>query len=89
MRLKIKVKGIIQGVGFRPFIYRMAVKNSLNGYVRNRSDAGVEIVLEGGEENNKDFLRDLRERKPPLAQIYEIITLPLKGEKRVRKFCNS
>ncbi|MFB0551519.1 MAG: acylphosphatase, partial [Nitrososphaeria archaeon] len=47
MRVKIRVTGIVQGVGFRPFIYRTADKNHLNGYVRNRGDAGVEIVLEG------------------------------------------
>ena len=47
MRLKINVTGIVQGVGFRPFIYRTAVKNNLKGYVRNRGDAGVEILLEG------------------------------------------
>ena len=41
------VSGIVQGVGFRPFIYRTAVKHGLAGYVRNRGDAGVEVLLEG------------------------------------------
>jgi len=86
VRAKIRVTGIVQGVGFRPFIYRIAVKNDLNGYVRNRGDAGVEILLEGREENIKKFLRDLKEKKPPLAQIYEIITLPLKGKNRYEAF---
>ena len=38
MRIKINATGIVQGVGFRPFIYRIAVKNSLNGYVKNKGE---------------------------------------------------
>ncbi len=86
MRLKVRVTGIVQGVGFRPFVYRTAVKNRLNGYVRNRGDAGVEILLEGGEGNIKSFLTDLREKKPPLAQIHDIITEPLNGKNQYEKF---
>ncbi len=86
VRAKIRVTGIVQGVGFRPFIYRIAAKNDLDGYVRNRGDAGVEIHLEGREENIRKFLRDLKEKKPPLAQIYEIITLPLKGKNKYKSF---
>lgn len=86
MRVKVKVTGIVQGVGFRPFIYRIAVKNGLNGYVRNRGDAGVEILLEGEKENIECFLKDLREKKPPLAQIYEIIKSPIKGKNEYENF---
>jgi len=86
VRLKIRVTGIVQGVGFRPFIYRTGVKNDLNGYVRNRGDAGVEILLEGKKENIKKFLRDLKNKKPPLAQIHETITLALKGKKEYEAF---
>jgi len=86
VRVKIKVTGIVQGVGFRPFIYRIAVKNGLNGYVRNRGDAGVEILVEGREHDIKNFLRDLHEKKPPLAQIYEAITTRLEGKSEYEKF---
>ena len=86
VRVRIRITGIVQGVGFRPFVYRIAVKNDLDGYVRNRGDAGVEIHLEGREENIRKFLRDLKEKKPPLAQIYEIITLPLKGKNKYEAF---
>lgn len=72
MRVEVLVKGIIQGVGFRPFIYRIAVANRLFGYVRNRGDAGVEIVIEGREERVQRFLTSLNEEKPALSQIYEI-----------------
>ena len=72
MHSEIKVSGIVQGVGFRPFIYRTAVKLALVGYVRNRGDAVVEIVVEGNKNNINQFITDLREKKPPLARIYNI-----------------
>ena len=80
MRVKIKVTGIVQGVGFRPFIYRTAVKNNLTGYVRNRGDAGVEILVEGLEKNVNRFLKQLRVEKPPLAQIHQILVERLSGQ---------
>ena len=86
VRIKVKVTGIVQGVGFRPFIYRTAVKNKLNGYVKNMGDAGVEILLEGNENNIKNFLKDLKQKKPPLAQIHEIITTKVSGKNEYAKF---
>ncbi|MDH5786885.1 MAG: carbamoyltransferase HypF [Candidatus Bathyarchaeota archaeon] len=86
VRVKVSVTGIVQGVGFRPFIYRTAVKNGLNGYVRNRGDAGVEILLEGKKTNVKDFIKDLKLKKPPLARMHEIITKKLEGKEICRNF---
>ncbi|MEM3730926.1 MAG: carbamoyltransferase HypF [Candidatus Bathyarchaeia archaeon] len=86
MRLKINVTGVVQGVGFRPFIYRIAIKNGLRGYVRNRGDAGVEIILEGEQSQIENFIRDLREKKPPLAQIHDVIVEELGGKDRFEKF---
>jgi len=86
VRVKVRVTGIIQGVGFRPFIYRTAIKNGLKGYVRNMGDAGVEILLEGEENAINNFLRDLKEKKPPLAQIHEIIATKLEGENQYTHF---
>lgn len=86
VRVKINVTGIVQGVGFRPFIYRTAVKNGLKGYVRNRGDAGVEILLEGKENNIQNFTRELKEKKPLLAQIHEIIITKLEDKKEYKKF---
>jgi len=86
VQIKVNVTGIVQGVGFRPFIYRTAVKNELNGYVRNRGDAGVEILLEGEEKNIQNFIEDLKLKKPPLAQIHEIITTRLNGKNEYGKF---
>jgi hydrogenase maturation protein HypF len=58
VRVRVNVKGIVQGVGFRPFVYRIAVKNNLKGYVKNKGDAGVEIFLEGQDKSINAFLTD-------------------------------
>jgi len=86
LRVEIKVGGIVQGVGFRPFVYRVAVKNGLVGYVRNRGDAVVEIVVEGKKKDIKHFLKDLRNEKPPLAQIHNLITNYAEDEDEFEKF---
>jgi hydrogenase maturation protein HypF len=86
LRVRINVTGIVQGVGFRPFIYRIAVRNGLAGYVRNRGDAGVEILLEGNAQSIQNFLRELKEKKPPLAQIHDIITKRLAGKNEHTQF---
>ena len=54
-RLKIIIQGAVQGVGFRPFIYRLARELNLKGWVNN-SAAGVFIEVEGSETNLKKFL---------------------------------
>lgn len=86
MRMKIEVTGIVQGVGFRPFVYRTAVKNRLNGYVKNKGDAGVEIILEGREHAIETFLKDLKTEAPPLARIYDITKRKLKGKDEYQGF---
>ena len=79
--IKITVNGVVQGVGFRPFVYRIAHKYGLKGYVKNLGDAGVEIVVEGKEKYIKNFEEDLKLRAPPLARVQEINEeiLPLRG----------
>jgi hydrogenase maturation protein HypF len=86
LRVKLHVSGIVQGVGFRPFIYRLAVANDLKGYVRNRGDAGVEIVLEGNPQNIKIFMLGLSEKKPPLAQIDNVASVEISGENQYENF---
>ena len=86
MRVKLNVSGIVQGVGFRPFIYRIAVKNGLAGYVRNRGDAGVEILLEGNAQAIENFRCDLTDKKPPLAQIDKVTTIKLSGKEEYERF---
>ena len=86
MRAKINITGIVQGVGFRPFIYRIAVKHGIVGYVRNRGDAGVEVLLEGNAQSIKNFMYDLTAEKPPLAQIDQIKSTPLAGKQKYSQF---
>jgi len=73
--LKIWVRGIVQGVGFRPFIYTQAQQNNLTGWVRNTS-SGVEMELCGTQQDVDAFLHTLRTSPPPLARIDEITSLP-------------
>lgn len=68
----VHVEGIVQGVGFRPFVYRIAHEHGLRGFVKNLGDAGVEIVVEGHEEDIRAFLHDLKNRAPLLARIEKI-----------------
>ncbi|HKL29762.1 MAG TPA: carbamoyltransferase HypF [Natrialbaceae archaeon] len=68
-RAEVIVTGVVQGVGFRPFVYRTAVARDLTGTVKNLGDAGVEIVLEGSEADVDDFLTELREDPPPLSRV--------------------
>ena len=72
-RLSIEVQGVVQGVGFRPFVYRIALARKLVGWVRNRPD-GVEIEVQGLQAALDDFLRALRDEKPAPARIHAIST---------------
>lgn len=67
-RSSITVRGIVQGVGFRPFIYHLAHKYDLHGWVYN-SSGGVIIDAEGEQANLARFVRDISEKHPPLAHI--------------------
>ncbi len=66
---RILVSGVVQGVGFRPFVYRIAHEHGLVGSVRNLGDAGVEIHVEGPSEAIRSFLECLKTQTPPLARI--------------------
>jgi len=72
-RAKATIKGIVQGVGFRPFIYQLAKKNGLGGYVLNTSE-GVYIEVEGERQKIEIFFREIEVQKPPLARITSIET---------------
>jgi hydrogenase maturation protein HypF len=67
----IRVRGVVQGVGFRPYVYRLAQANTLAGWVLN-GDEGVEIFLEGAEPGLQAFVRDLKTQPPAAASIAEI-----------------
>jgi hydrogenase maturation protein HypF len=81
VRFQITVKGIVQGVGFRPFIYRLARRYRLGGWVLNTGDS-VCIEIEGEQREASEFLNSLQDEKPPLAQLTEVsvAVCQIKGE---------
>jgi hydrogenase maturation protein HypF len=73
IRTAIRVEGIVQGVGFRPFVYALATERNLTGLVGNDAD-GVFAEVEGKARAIDDFLQALRAKPPPLASIDRITT---------------
>ena len=80
-RQRLLIEGIVQGVGFRPFVHRQAARLGLSGWARNTA-AGLELELEGPAEALDEFLRTLRTAPPPLAVIegVEVLDLSPTGE---------
>ena len=70
-RVRYLFSGIVQGVGFRPFVYRLAVKNNLSGFVQNRPE-GVIAEVEGPRTVVDSFLADIRRELPSLANITHV-----------------
>ena len=71
VRFRVKVSGIVQGVGFRPFVYSLAKKYSLKGFILNNT-LGVKIEVEGERKKIKSFLSEIKTSAPPLAVIQRI-----------------
>ncbi|MGE5892628.1 MAG: carbamoyltransferase HypF [bacterium] len=81
--VKVIVKGVVQGVGFRPFVYNLAQSLNLRGYVRN-SDDGVVIEIAG--EKVPLFIDSLRDNAPPLAKIDSLEVIPSENSKPFSDF---
>lgn len=64
----VHVRGVVQGVGFRPFVYRLAMQRNITGWVRN-GESGVTIHAEGDEGALEEFLQALEQHPPPAASI--------------------
>lgn len=69
--IKIQVKGIVQGVGFRPFVYNLALKHNIKGWVNN-DEKGVNILLYAKEKEIQDFISELKSNPPVLSKIDSI-----------------
>jgi hydrogenase maturation protein HypF len=84
-RASLTVRGVVQGVGFRPFVYRLASEEHLAGFIGN-STGGVTIEIEGPAERVEVFCRRLRAEAPPLSRIDAVVTteIPPKREKDFR-----
>ncbi|MFA6756916.1 MAG: carbamoyltransferase HypF [Sulfurospirillaceae bacterium] len=76
-RVSYKVEGLVQGVGFRPFVYTLATKLNLTGFIKN-SVSGVYMELQGEENKLKEFLQEFHLNLPPLARVDKIIQKELK-----------
>ncbi len=66
--LRLSVTGVVQGVGFRPFVHRLALKHGLGGWVRNEAGE-VQVEIEGPRGSLRAFVHDLVAEAPPLARI--------------------
>jgi len=81
----IVVKGIVQGVGFRPFIHKLAEKYKINGIVYNKTGS-VHIEINSSEEILKKFINDIKNKKPPACILESINFKKLKIKKSFRDF---
>lgn len=68
---RLHVTGIVQGVGFRPFVYNLANRHHLRGWIRNTT-AGVEIDVDGEADAIDELVRSIRAEAPPLARIEDV-----------------
>ncbi|MDI9644665.1 MAG: acylphosphatase [Candidatus Verstraetearchaeota archaeon] len=71
-RVKIKVTGMVQGVGFRYYTYRIAKNLSIKGYVRNQRDGSVEVLAEGEKPKLIDLISELR-IGPPESKVENLM----------------
>lgn len=84
-RARIVVSGMVQGVGYRYFVYRKAKEYNLKGYVRNLYSEDVEVVAEGDRGVIQDFIRELKIGSMS-AQITEVKIVWEEGESEYRDF---
>lgn len=67
--LRLVIEGIVQGVGFRPFLHRLGLRLGVKGYLRNVGGSEVEVVVEGDYETLASFIKKLTSEKPPTARV--------------------
>jgi len=80
--LSVRVQGVVQGVGFRPFVWRLGQELKLAGWVKNDA-AGVEIHVEGDWQALNELARRVRDEAPPLARVDTVTMLPAAFERYV------
>jgi hydrogenase maturation protein HypF len=85
IRKRIDLEGIVQGVGFRPYVFRLATERKLAGVISNTS-SGVTVEVEGSDEVVDEFVSRLPQEPPPLARIIQldVMVIPCRGESDFR-----
>ena len=83
--VRIHIEGIVQGVGFRPFVYNLALRHTISGYVRNNS-FGVEVVAQADPAVLERFLYELKHSIPPQAVIDEFVVNHVNGTRCFKRF---
>lgn len=85
VRRQVNVAGIVQGVGFRPYVYRLAIDNQLTGTITN-TPSGVSIEIQGPHASVANFLQRLPREAPSLARITSVLVseLPINGDREFR-----
>lgn len=68
----LEITGIIQGVGFRPFLYNLARHYNLKGIILNRGNAGVNLTLQGSKKDFQEFIENIKIKKPSISYIENI-----------------
>ena len=69
----LEITGIVQGVGFRPFLYNLARYHDLKGVILNRGNAGVRLTLQGNREDFEEFIDNVKKKKPNISFIEKLI----------------
>lgn len=85
MACRISIRGIVQGVGFRPFVYNLAIRQNLRGWISNNTN-GVEIVLDSSVETGKNFLNEILDKLPPLAYVLDYSVEEIDNKEKNDKF---
>lgn len=85
MSFQIDISGLVQGVGFRPFVYRLATQYKLKGYVINNSH-GVKIIISCLKKDLELFIERLKRSAPPLSKIEAIKITKLEKRENFRSF---
>ncbi|MBY8987120.1 MAG: carbamoyltransferase HypF, partial [Candidatus Lokiarchaeota archaeon] len=69
----LEITGIVQGVGFRPFLYNLAWNHGLKGVILNRGNAGVSLMLQGNRKDLEEFIDNVKKKKPNISYIENLI----------------
>ena len=70
--VEVNISGIVQGVGFRPFVFNLARNIGLKGYILNRGNAGVRLVVQGEPNAIDDFIENIQKKRPKISLIENV-----------------